>query len=245
MKHETFMKMAFALAEESKCCSVKVGALYVIDGRIISTGINGSVAGQKNCCDHALEQGWIEQEIPVTDKVCFEYTNSYGNRKLFRDDVPHGTTHIVQSNFLDRLNCIKLYDSDVYKYENGVWKKQRYSFKTIEHLVVWTNPNFGLRQYSFIGRKTLNQAFREEHHAWANEHEIHAEVNGLLFAAKNGVSVDGSTLYVTHSPCVMCVKTLAQSGVVQVVYSNLYDKNPENWKQKLEDAGINVIQVRI
>lgn len=39
------------MAEESKCVKAKVGAIMVKDGRIISSGVNGSPSGHINCCD--------------------------------------------------------------------------------------------------------------------------------------------------------------------------------------------------
>lgn len=47
---------------------------------------------------------------------------------------------------------------------------------------------------------------------------IHAELNGILKAAKEGISLIGSTLYVTHSPCRACASMLIQVGVKNVVY---------------------------
>lgn len=51
---------------------------------------------------------------------------------------------------------------------------------------------------------------------------IHAELNCILKAAKEGVSVVGSVLYVTLSPCVPCSAMLVQAGVGEVVYEELY-----------------------
>jgi dCMP deaminase len=53
-------------------------------------------------------------------------------------------------------------------------------------------------------------------------HVIHAEVNCILKAAKNGSSVNGSTLYLTLSPCLDCSKLILQSGVKRVVYLTAY-----------------------
>jgi dCMP deaminase len=53
-------------------------------------------------------------------------------------------------------------------------------------------------------------------------HIIHAEVNAILKAAKTGNSVDGSTLYLTLSPCLDCSKLILQSGIKRVVYLNEY-----------------------
>lgn len=59
MKPSTLMKVAELIAEESKCVSHQVGAIIAKNGRIISTGYNGTYSGATNCCDHAEEQGWI------------------------------------------------------------------------------------------------------------------------------------------------------------------------------------------
>lgn len=47
-----FINIATELATASKCVSKQVGAVIVKDGRILSTGYNGTPAGYKNCCDH-------------------------------------------------------------------------------------------------------------------------------------------------------------------------------------------------
>lgn len=46
---EIFLLMAFTMASASHCVSRQVGALLVKDKRIISTGINGTPEGCKNC----------------------------------------------------------------------------------------------------------------------------------------------------------------------------------------------------
>jgi len=51
---------------------------------------------------------------------------------------------------------------------------------------------------------------------------IHAECNAILKAAKNGTSVDDSTLYLTLSPCIDCSKLILQSGIKRVVYLDQY-----------------------
>ena len=51
---------------------------------------------------------------------------------------------------------------------------------------------------------------------------VHAEMNSILKAAKSGNAVEGSTLYLTLSPCKECSKLILQSGVKKVVYLNRY-----------------------
>ncbi len=47
---------------------------------------------------------------------------------------------------------------------------------------------------------------------------IHAEMNALLSAAKSGVQLRGSTLYITMMPCSNCALHVIQAGVKRVVY---------------------------
>lgn len=51
---------------------------------------------------------------------------------------------------------------------------------------------------------------------------VHAEMNALAMAAKHGVSIRGSTLYVTVSPCDWCSKVLLNAGVEKVISSASY-----------------------
>ena len=51
---------------------------------------------------------------------------------------------------------------------------------------------------------------------------IHAEMNALLYCAKEGISVKGATAYITHFPCLNCTKALIQAGISKVVYKHDY-----------------------
>jgi len=122
-----FMNTAKEAAILSNCVSYKVGAVIVKDGRIISTGYNGTPSGfYKNC------------------------------NEIFKN-----------------------YD------------------KTTQ---------------------------REEHHDFSLTYEIHAEMNAILFAARNGISIENTIMYVTVKPCAQCIKNIVQSGVRKVIYLNEYDK---------------------
>lgn len=67
------------------------------------------------------------------------------------------------------------------------------------------------------------QELRPLHHAWSDIHEIHAEMNAIMFAAKNGIPIDGATLYCTLFPCQHCLKNLLQCGIKKVIYRDEYD----------------------
>jgi dCMP deaminase len=72
---------------------------------------------------------------------------------------------------------------------------------------------------------------------------IHAESNAILKCARWGHSCDGATLYLTHSPCKDCSKSILQSGIQRVVYIEEYkDLEGVNF---LISSGIQVEKINI
>jgi len=70
---------------------------------------------------------------------------------------------------------------------------------------------------------------------------IHAEANAILFAAKNGIALKDTTMYVTMSPCAECAKMIIQAGIREVIYSEEYrDREGVN---NLKSAGIKVEKI--
>lgn len=51
---------------------------------------------------------------------------------------------------------------------------------------------------------------------------LHAEANAITKVAKSSNSSEGSTLYVTDSPCIECSKLIIQAGIRRVIYSREY-----------------------
>src|SRR4030067_206783 len=51
---------------------------------------------------------------------------------------------------------------------------------------------------------------------------IHAEQNAIIQASLHGVSLEGATVYVTHSPCVLCAKMLANARIKRLVTFGKY-----------------------
>lgn len=51
---------------------------------------------------------------------------------------------------------------------------------------------------------------------------IHAEQNAIMYAVKNSASVDGSTLFVTLSPCIACARIIYSMGITDVIYLKSY-----------------------
>ena len=121
LSDRNFINIAKELATASKCVSKQVGAVIVKNGRILSTGYNGTPTGHTNCCDH------------------------------------------------------------------------------------WDNK------------------YTKDHHEWSKTYEIHAEMNAIIWAAREGISIKGATIYVTLEPCSECSKNLIASGIRRVVYEKSYE----------------------
>jgi dCMP deaminase len=54
---------------------------------------------------------------------------------------------------------------------------------------------------------------------------IHAEQNVIIQAGLHGVSLEGSTVYCTHTPCVLCAKMLVNAKIARFVSFGKYSDN--------------------
>jgi len=137
LNDKNFINIATELASASKCVSKQVGAVIVKDGRILSTGYNGTPAGFTNCSQH------------------------------------------------------------------------------------WDGK------------------YTKEHHEWSKTYEIHAEMNAIIWAARQGISIEGATIYVTLEPCADCSKNIIASGIKRIVYEKAYEHNHSEIISKfIEDNGV-------
>jgi dCMP deaminase len=67
---------------------------------------------------------------------------------------------------------------------------------------------------------------------------LHAEQNAILYASKNNVSIEGSTLYVTLSPCISCARVIYTVGIKKVFYLDSYAK----YKGLISDEGVEFLK---
>lgn len=67
---------------------------------------------------------------------------------------------------------------------------------------------------------------------------LHAEANAITKLARSGNNSEGSTLYVTASPCIECAKLIIQAGIKRVVYGEKYRLS--DGIELLKRAGIQV-----
>ena len=139
LNDRNFLNIANEISSASKCVSKQVGAVIVKNGRILSTGYNGTPTGFTNCCEY------------------------------------------------------------------------------------WNNE------------------YTKEHHEWSKTYEIHAEMNAIIWAAREGISINDATIYVTLEPCSDCSKNLIASGIKRIVYSKSYEHNDSKIiTQFLKDNGVEI-----
>ncbi len=142
LSDRNFINIAREISKASKCVSKQVGAVIVKNGRILSTGYNGTPAGYTNCCDY------------------------------------------------------------------------------------WDN------QYT------------KEHHEWSKTYEIHAEMNAIIWAAREGICIKDATIYVTLEPCSDCSKNIIASGMKRIVYEKSYEHtNSDTVAKFLKDNGVEIVQI--
>ena len=127
---EYYMEVAETIKKRSTCLRRQVGAILVMNNRILTTGYNGSPAGLRHCD----EMGCMRNDL----------------------DVPSGERHELCRG-------------------------------------------------------------------------LHAEQNAIIQGAVHGVKIEGSYLYVTHKPCVVCAKMIVNAGIKKIIFRGDYpDSLSEN-----------------
>jgi dCMP deaminase len=80
----------------------------------------------------------------------------------------------------------------------------------------------------------------EQHIPSGTRHEIcravHAEQNVIIQAALHGVSLEGATVYATHTPCVLCAKMLTNARIKRYVSFGKYADS--SFEEMFREAGI-------
>ena len=86
----------------------------------------------------------------------------------------------------------------------------------------------------------------EAGHLMENDHcvaTIHAEINAVLQAAKNGVRIENGEVYITASPCWSCFKMIANAGLKKIYYGEFY--RDERIFDVAKRLGIELIHIKV
>lgn len=71
---------------------------------------------------------------------------------------------------------------------------------------------------------------------------VHAEQNAVIQASSKGMATEGSTMYCTHSPCIICAKIMANAGVKEVVVFQKYWDTA--FKKLFKELGIKIRSIK-
>lgn len=114
---------------------------------------------------------------------------------------------------------------------DNVYMSMAYSMSTLSHgkrakvgAVLVTENGVCLTGYNGLPKPLGNDLEYEDENGnlVSHQHVTHAELNCILKAAREGVSVVNSTIYTTLSCCTKCATMLAEAGVKRVVYGCKY-----------------------
>lgn len=72
---------------------------------------------------------------------------------------------------------------------------------------------------------------------------VHAEANAIIQAAKNGVAIEGATIYTTASPCWPCFKLIGNSGCKRIVFGEFYRDN--RIFEYASQLGIELVELKV
>lgn len=100
----------------------------------------------------------------------------------------------------------------------------------------------GILLPGYNGTATLTDNICEDENGKTKIEVIHAELNCIIKAAKEGICVKGATIYITMSPCMHCAALMIQSGISNIIYDTAYrDTSSLDY---LINSGINVRQMK-
>ena len=122
-----------------------------------------------------------------------------------------------------------------------IWAENSYCIRRkVGALVVKNNM---IISDGYNGTPTGFENICEDENNVSKPYVLHAEANAITKIARSGNNSDGSTLYVTDSPCIECSKLIIQAGIKRVIYDREY--RIMDGVDLLRRAGIEVINLPI
>jgi len=110
-------------------------------------------------------------------------------------------------------------------FEIAKWSKcvsrQVWAIIVKDNRILSTGYNWSPAWYTNCNER-FNWVYWPEHHDWSAKYEIHAEMNAVLWAARNWVSIEWATIYCTYQPCFDCTKNIIWAWIKHIVYKDKY-----------------------
>lgn len=82
---------------------------------------------------------------------------------------------------------------------------------------------------------------RPEKYKWF----VHSEANLVANAARNGIKLDGATIYITGFPCIECLRLIINTGISEIVYgpkNSVMNLDEDTAREMLKNKNINIRQ---
>jgi dCMP deaminase len=73
---------------------------------------------------------------------------------------------------------------------------------------------------------------------------VHAEQNCITDCARRGINASGATAYITHYPCINCLKLLVASGITKIKYYHDY-KNDKIIDKIFKDKNVSLEKMKL
>jgi len=146
-----FLKCAYLLGKQSKCVSKKVGAIIVKNGRIVSTGYNGTPSGYKNCNEYFKNYNpeiqredhhkWSKKyEIHAeANAIAFAAKNDIGidGAEIYSVLQPcDDCLKLIKAAGIKKIYFIFPYDKALIQ-DNDLWNTIEYEHVTDKELINW------------------------------------------------------------------------------------------------------------
>jgi len=80
----------------------------------------------------------------------------------------------------------------------------------------------GMPHCDEVGHQIKTTTHEDGHQTQHCTRTVHMEQNAICQAAKRGIAIDGSTLYIKYTPCYTCAKMLVNAGIERVVCEKKY-----------------------
>ena len=118
-----------------------------------------------------------------------------------------------------------------------IWAKNSYcTRRQVGALVVKNNM---IISDGYNGTPSGFENVCEDDNGVTKPYVLHAEANAITKLARSSNNSEGSTIYITASPCIECAKLIIQAGIRRVVYGEKY--RLMDGIELLERAGIEVV----
>jgi dCMP deaminase len=132
-------------------------------------------------------------------------------------------------------------------------KQRKFDLRYLEMARVWAQNSYCQRRQvgalvvkdgmiisdGYNGTPSGFENVCEDENGVTKPYVLHAEANAITKLARSNNNSNGSTIYITASPCIECAKLIIQSGIKRVVYGEKY--RLMDGIVLLERAGIEVV----